>query len=110
MKLAPDKIGHLKAGAQIALSGIAIAVISVGMVAVMLGFGQGDSSHLLVIAAAGALVAGVTGGMVKEKADALDNAVDPGMHEVSVFDALATAAPGIAAWALLLLLAWATSP
>lgn len=111
MKLAADKIGHLKAGVEIALLGAVIAVFFVGLVALAsTGPATAISSVLLGIAAAGALVAGVIGGIVKEKADALDNAIQPGMHEVSAADAIATAAPGVVLCALLLLLAWAGSP
>lgn len=39
-------------------------------------------------------LATTVGGLAKEGADWLDNKASPGMHEVSLLDALATAAPG----------------
>ena len=58
-----------------------------------------------VSAATGSLVCAITSGLVKEFVDYQDNKAMPGMHGVEAWDAVATAAPGLALAAALLAIA-----
>lgn len=93
-KIPADKLGHLKAGALAALFGAMLAPVLGLLLSVML------PPLLVKMAGTGALVSALAAGLTKEKADALDNASSPGMHEVSWKDAAFTAAPGVIVFVL----------
>lgn len=85
-----DKLMHFAAGLAVAVAAAAVwyVVSRFGVVE----FGQAWLAALIAAAVAGA---------VKEKADADDNKVHPGMHGVEALDALATAAGGLPVAALI---------
>ncbi|PZP30435.1 MAG: hypothetical protein DI603_15030 [Roseateles depolymerans] len=106
LTLAPDKIAHLKAGAKAAAFGALVAFV---LALVMLYALQVPAPLrlplLLICTGLGALIAGASAGITKEKADQADNEIHPGMHGVELGDALATTAPGALACAACLVLA-----
>ncbi len=104
MKIAGDKLAHLKVGC---LGGVAGGIAGL-LVASLFGAIAGvdlPAAAAYVSAATGSLVCAVTAGLVKEFADYRDNRVMQGMHGVEAGDAVATAAPGLALAAALLALA-----
>lgn len=92
MSIPRDKIAHF-------LAGLAIAVI------VALGWFLVAQSGAVDMRSAwlAVLIASCVAGVVKEKADADDNKIYPGMHGVEALDALATAAGAVPVAAFLLL-------
>lgn len=97
MKIASDKLGHLKAGVVAALAGALMGIVISLVASAALGL-HGPSVHMiyLLAAASGAVSCGVAAGVTKEIADALDNRIRPGMHGVEAADAVFTALPGFA--------------
>lgn len=95
-KLAADKRGHLLAGLAAAFYGLFVGVLGALAFVMLAEIRDADLSLQIALVAGGiaALVSGSAAGMTKEKADADDNKVHPGMHGVEVADALYTTAPG----------------
>ncbi len=83
MNIPHDKLLHLAAGAAAAFLGLLLTVVL--LYAAGLPLQAAFPAPFLA-----ALIAGAT----KERADWMDNKVQPGMHGVEVWDIVATAAPG----------------
>lgn len=92
MSIPKDKIAHF-------LAGLAIAAITAIVWFLIAQFGAVDMRSAWLAA----LIAAAVAGVVKEKADADDNKVHPGMHGVEVLDAVATAAGAVPVAAFILL-------
>jgi hypothetical protein len=102
-----DKIGHLKAGAMAAAYGAALGAAMGWLFGLLVQPGPTIQLVLaLLCAAAGAATASSSAGITKEKADAADNKVHPGMRMVEVADAVVTASPGAGLAAVLLVAAY----
>lgn len=91
MTIPKDKIAHF-------LAGLAIAAIVAAAWFLVAQFGVVDMRSAWLAA----LIAAAVAGVVKEKADADDNKIHPGMHGVEVLDAVATAAGAVPVAVLLL--------
>lgn len=94
MQIPKDKLFHLAAGAAASLFGAACwFVLGNFMVLPHIGYG--------IVAAA----CGITAGITKEGADYLSNKASPvPLHDVDIWDALATALPGALTLAAILCL------
>lgn len=106
--IAQDKISHLKAGALAAAYGAAVGLV-IGLCVVVELMGMRAVPVVLVCMGIGALASSSSAGITKEKADAADNLIHPGMHGVEVADAVFTSAPGIAVCAALCSVAYLIS-
>lgn len=83
MTIPPDKLKHMAVGLLAGLFGAALLAILALL----------DLAPLAALPG-GIAVASTVAGLGKEGADWADNRVQPGMHSVDPWDALATAAPG----------------
>ncbi|MDT8998336.1 hypothetical protein RQP53_03490 [Paucibacter sp. APW11] len=88
--LAPDKIQHFEGGLIVSLAGAVVGAVAGWYAAQLLRMPSALLTPLM--AAFGAVLSAGTAGVTKEGADWLDNRANPGQHEVSVWDAVATAA------------------
>lgn len=90
-----DKLGHLKAGCAAAAYGALIGSLGAGVVAWVTQMPPWLAWPLVLVSAGtSAFTAASAAGLTKEKADADDNKIHPGMHGVEVADALVTTSPG----------------
>lgn len=104
MKIASDKLAHLKVGCLGGVAGGIVGLLVEGLFSAITGVDlPATAAH--VSAATGSLVCAITSGLVKEFVDYQDNKAMPGMHGVEAWDAVATAAPGLALAAALLAIA-----
>lgn len=97
-KIPADKKAHFVAGIKAAAAGALLGMLA-AFAALHLAQLTGQPASLIVslimVGTTSLTVAG-TAAATKEYADKMDNASVPGMHEVSIYDALATTLPGIA--------------
>lgn len=106
MKIASDKIQHMKAGAVAAILGAILGIlVALVMMAAIVVDDRGAMAASYVGAAVGALACSLAAGLTKEFADYQDNKTHPGMHGVESWDAAATALPGFVLAGLLMLMA-----
>lgn len=90
-----DKLGHLKAGCAAAAYGLVIGALAAWAFAAVTGADAETALQVgLIAAGACAFTSASAAGLTKEKADADDNKIHPGMHGVEVADALVTTSPG----------------
>lgn len=94
-KIPADKLGHLKAGSAAAAYGGLVGSLGAGAVAWLTHMPAALAwPMVLVSAGTSAFTSASAAGLTKEKADADDNKIHPGMHGVEVADALVTTALG----------------